>query len=226
MAAYTKVRDRVGENRSDVSLAERAVGGDMAAWNKLYVRYKALFFLWMRGWLKHKEWAEDCAVAGVEALYEALPQYKPERSAFSTWAYRVAYTGVIKFIRDSHDKRNDISSDELLAEVIPALHGPKYDYIMRRLHEEVDRLEPMQHAAVAGHFFYGYSDQEISDLYNIPRRKVCYRRRQGIVALAKRLSDIAFMSIRPETLLSGYNYMMTNDEKENENAQPGGKEGE
>jgi RNA polymerase sigma factor (sigma-70 family) len=195
MAACTKVRDRVEENRSDVSLVGLAVGGDAIAWERLDDRYRALYRQWIRNWLKHRQWLDDCTATAVNELYRKLPQYKPALSAFATWAYRVARTRCIKFVRDYRTNREVVSTDEPSFESIPALHGPEHDHIMRRVHDEVAKLEPEQRRAVEGHFFEGLSDEELEEELHIPRRQVCYRRKQGLAILKRQLADVLFTSI-------------------------------
>jgi RNA polymerase sigma factor (sigma-70 family) len=226
MAVSATVRDRTAENRSDTALVLRARDGDKAAEEELYYKYHTQFLCWIRRWLRHKEWAPDFADAAIAKLFEVLPQYKPELSAFSSWAFIVAKTNVIKLIHDLGTERNDVSADELLDEVLPALTGPEDDFVVSRVREEVAHLNGEQRAAVGGQFFEGRTDEELAAELSIPRRRVCYRRQQGLAAMRDRLSDVPFTSIRPETRFSRYYYMMDHDVKANDTALLGGKEGD
>jgi RNA polymerase sigma factor (sigma-70 family) len=225
MAAHANARDRSAENRRDAALVLRAVEWDEAAIAELYHKYHTQFYSWIRRWLRHKEWALDFADAAIAKLFENLHGYKPVMSAFSSWAFLVAKTSVIQHLHELGTERSDVPYDEMLADLLPALTGPGDDFVNRRLLEEVAKLEPEQRAAVVGFFFFGLSDEEIAEEQHIPRRRVCYRRHQGMAALKLGLSDIPFTSIRPETRFSRYYYMMT-DVKENKPAQLGGEEGD
>jgi RNA polymerase sigma factor (sigma-70 family) len=205
MAAHALARERAAENRFDVALVLRVLAGDRAAEVELYHKYHTRFLNWIRRWLRHKEWADDFAEEAVIQLFQVLPQYRPELSSFSTWAHRVAYTKVMKCIRDLHTERDDVSADDLFLEFLPALTGPEDDYVASRLHEEVACLEREQRAAVGGPYFDGLNDTELAARLRMPRRRVCYRRRQGMAALRRRLKYVPFTSIRPRLRFSGYN---------------------
>jgi RNA polymerase sigma factor (sigma-70 family) len=210
VAVHRTVHDRTVENQCDTALVLRACDWDEAAQAELYHKYHDQFLTWIRRWLRHKEWATDFADAAIAQLFEVLPQYKPELSSFRTWAYRVAYTGVIKYIRDLHTERDDVSADDLFLEFLPALTGPEQDYAARRLREEVANLVPEQRAAVGGPLD-GLTDVELSALLSIPKRRVCYRRRQALAELRKRLIDVARTWIRPKGRFLGYKDIGTND---------------
>jgi len=226
MSVTVTVRDRTAENRSDAALVMRALAGDEAAFDELLFKYRDKFLCWIRPWLRYNLWVDEFADEAIADLVEVLCQYKPELSAFSSWAFIVMRTSVIKSIARVAANRNDISAIELLDEALPALTGPEDDFISSRLHEEVANLDPEQRAAVNGEFFEGRTDEDLAAELAIPRRRVSYRRQQGLAALRDRLSDVAFTSIRPKLRFSRYYYVMTDDVKANDTALLGGKEGD
>jgi len=214
MAAYTKVRDRSAGNCRDIALVLRARDGDIAAFESLYLKYRKLIVCWVRTWLRYEEWVDEFTDDAINVLRSKLPEYRSERASFCSWAYRVARSAAIKHARVVGTKLAVVPIDLLMEDELPAFYGPEYDFLSSRVEEEVIRLEPEQRAAVYGYFYEGKTDDEIAEELHIPRRRVCYRRRQGLAVLRKRLSDVFFKSIRPETRFSGYYCMMT-DVREN-----------
>jgi RNA polymerase sigma factor (sigma-70 family) len=222
----TRVRDRAEENRKDVALVLRARDGDQTAFDELHHKYRGNFLRWIRPWIRCNLWEDELADAALAELLKVLNQYKPELSAFSSWAFIVMKTSVIKSIAKLATNRNDVSADEFLEEMLPALTGPDDDFVVARLHEEVANLAPEQRVAVNGEYFEGRTDEDLAAELSIPRRRVSYRRQQGLATMRKRLSDVAFTSIRPETRFSRYYYMMDHDVKANDLALLGGEEGD
>lgn len=225
MAVCTKARDRPTADQHDVALVARVIAGDKSAEDDLWHRYHEQFRRWVQRWNHINEWESLFVDAATSQLFEVLPHYKPEFSAFRSWAFSVARCAVLKQVRDLCINRADIALDEFLEDVLPALLRPEDDFLSSRVDEEVDRLDPERRAAVRGHFYEGKTDEEIAEELHIPRRRVNYRRQQGMAMIRSRLCDVPFTSIRPETRLSGYYYTMT-DVKEKEPALLGGKEGD
>ena len=226
MAICAAVRDRAAEDRDDTALVLRARAGDEAAIKELRSKYHALFLSWIRRKLWDKDLAHDLADGAIAELFEVLDQYKPELSPFSAWAFIVAKTCVIKLMLVLGTERHDVTPVELLDEFMPALTGPADDFVTSRVREEVANLSPEQQVAVNGWFFEGRTDEEMAAELSIPRRRVNYRRQQGLAVLRDRLSDVPFTSIRPETRFSGYYYIMDHETKANDCALLGGKDGD
>ena len=67
---------------------------------------------------------------------------------------------------------------------------------------------------------------ELAEQHDIPQRRVCYRRKQALRQMKEGLSDVPFMSIRPETRFLVYNSIVAHDKIDSVRAQPGGEEGD
>ena len=87
------------------------------------------------------------------------------------------------------------------------------------------RLQADALPAIDGKFFKGKPDEQIAKEKKIPRRKVNYRKHQGLINLRKALSDVAFMWIRPKSAFFRNYYMMASA-KQNLSALLGGEEGD
>jgi RNA polymerase sigma factor (sigma-70 family) len=225
MAAYTKTRDWSAGNRRDTELALRARAGDKAAENELYLSYYPTIYGRVQRWLWDPQWVKECTDHVMAKIFEDLPKYRPDESAFSYWANMEYRSEMGKHIHDLEIDHPNIPIDEMLEEELPAQTGPLDAYVVSRLHEEAEDLEPQQEAAIDGSYFKGKPDREIAKEKKISRRKVNYRKHQGLANLRKALSDVAFTWIRPQT---GFfrNYYMMASAKQNISALLGGEEGD
>jgi RNA polymerase sigma factor (sigma-70 family) len=196
MSVCTKVRDWTADDRADVDLVGRALAGDQAAESELLGKYRAIFLGWVcRTFRKGNRWTEDYAQEAAIKLHKVLIEYRPERSPFWSWAHIVAKTAIFTFISKQATERNDVSLDALMDDALPVLLGPEEEHIFLRVREEVENLAPEQRAAVRGPYYDGLSDDELALMLGLPRRRVCYRRRQGMAAIRERLSEVPFTTI-------------------------------
>jgi RNA polymerase sigma factor (sigma-70 family) len=222
MAGYMKTRDRAAGNRRDADLVLRARAWDIAAQVELYY---GIFRKWVHRWLRFDAWEVECVDFMMATLFEELHKYRPEGSAFCSWAHMVCRSALVKHIHELSLNRVDFPYDEIVADMLPALTDPMDDYVVDRINEEVANLETEQRAAVSGHYYDERSDAEIAAEQGMPRRRVCYRRHQGEQNLRRRLNDVAFTWIRPQTAFFRNSYVMASA-KENIAALLGGEEGD
>jgi DNA-directed RNA polymerase specialized sigma24 family protein len=203
MAVHTTARNRTAEDQRELDLVNRAQAGDVSAGVELWLIYKSKLRPRVRRWNWIDEWKELFVDAGASQIYEALPTFRFTGRPFRVWAYAVARNAVLKLVRDLGLEEIDIplidAEDEL-----PDPPGPLDKFIETRVREAAYRLKGLQGAAVRGCFYEDKSDDEIAVEQHIPRRKVNYRKHQGLRSIKKELSDIPFKSIRPETRFSGY----------------------
>ncbi|HTW90533.1 MAG TPA: sigma-70 family RNA polymerase sigma factor [bacterium] len=225
MSVSAKARDRAAENESDLALVLRAQAEDPSAKAELWLRYRDEFVHWVRRWNHLNQWEDIFVDSAASQLIEVLDKYRPGGSAFSSWAYTVARTSVLKQVRDLSVNHPDVSLDTVMGESLAVFFGPETAFVVRRIREEAYRLLGLKGAAVRGRFYEDKTDDQIAAEYGTTRRVVGYRRRQGLAEMAEHLRDVSCMLDCTKSLFPGY-YYMTTDEQENEDAQPGGKEGE
>jgi len=225
MAVAAGARDRAEGNNRDNALIRRIRAGDEAAYAELWHKYHNLFLNWVRRWLRFPEWERECADHALAVLFEELPKYEPGRSAFCSWAHMVGRSAIVKHIHDLSIDRADFPLDDIVEDLMPALVGPLDDFVAGRIREEVRNLAPQQGAAVGGHYFEDKTDDEIAAELHIPRRRVNYRKQQGLAELKERLCDVASTWIRPEIGFSRDSYMMASA-RQNISALLGGRGGD
>jgi DNA-directed RNA polymerase specialized sigma24 family protein len=203
MAVHTTARNRTAENQRELDLVNRAQAGDVSAGVELWLIYKGKLLPRVRRWNRINEWEELFVDAGASQIYEALPRFRFRGKPFEAWAYAVAHNAVLKLVRDLGLKQIDIPLTEAEDE-LPDPPGPLDRFIETRVREAAYRLKGLRGAAVRGCFYEDKSDDEIAEDEHIPRRKVNYRKHQGLRSMGKDLCNIPFRSIRPETRFSGY----------------------
>jgi len=190
MAVVAQFRLRESDKRLESVLLARVQSGDIEAGAELRERFRTRLHERLRHWLWNRQWADDLAAEGADAVRECLGEYKSDRASFNTWANRVAFSSIMKRISKLGLDRNDVRLDELVANLLPAVGGPEHAHIIARLREEVERLEPVRRAVIRGTFFEEKSDPELAVELHLPRRQVCYRRKQALRDLEKRLRDV------------------------------------
>jgi DNA-directed RNA polymerase specialized sigma24 family protein len=225
MAAYVEVRDRSVEKESVLTLVRRAQAGDLTAQAELWLLYHEEFRPWVRRWNHINEWEDLFVDAAASQLIEVVSKYNPAGSAFSSWAYSVARSSVLKQVRDLSINHPDVSLDTVMGESLADFLGPERAFVVNRVREEAFRLRGLRGAAVRGRFYEDKTDDEIAAEQHTTRRIVGYRRRQGLAEMAEHLRDVPFTLVCPKDGFSGYYYQMT-DVKENEPAQLGGEAGD
>lgn len=225
MAAHKKTRDRSAGNRRDAELALRARAGDKDAQNELYHRYFPIFHNRVRRWLPDPSWVRECTDDVMATMFEDLPKYRPDGSSFCSWAHMEYRSEMVKHIHELGIDHPNIPIDETLEEELPSMTGPLDAYMESRLHEEVEKLKPQQGAAIDGKYFKGKPDRQVAKEQKIPRRKVNYRKHQGLASLRKALGDVALMWIRPQIAFFRNSYIMAKA-KQNLSALLGGEEGD
>jgi DNA-directed RNA polymerase specialized sigma24 family protein len=227
MSACTAVPEGAADSPSDTELAVRAQAGDLDALVLLHDRYREKCLRGFRHWLWEKDWAEECADEAWARIYEKLPQYNRARGSFGTWAFDVAYSSLHNHVRYLHLGRKDVPLSDMMAEFLPAPTGPEVDFIRDLVWEKVHKLPYEQDFVLESRFGYLCKDKETAERLRILRRKVCYRCDQGLRSLHDQLiSDIRFMSIRPEMRFPVYKQIVNRDGNARRDAQPGGKEGD
>jgi RNA polymerase sigma factor (sigma-70 family) len=227
MAACIRFADRAAVGRTDLDLYRLAIAGDRDALEALLTKYRAVFQLWVRRMFRtDNRWTDDCAQEATIRVWLKLALYRPEKSAFSSWAHVVGISAVFSFLRKHKSERFEVTLDAPWAEGLQTLRGPEELYIYQQVREEVEKLELEQWAAVTGHHYEGKSDEEISQARGIERRKVCYRRKQAERRLKRRLGDVHFMTIRPRMRFQAYYIVMDRMTDAHASALLGGEDGD
>jgi RNA polymerase sigma-70 factor, ECF subfamily len=179
---------------SDLSEAEVvacAQRGEAEAVGRLYEAHQAAIFryLWLR--LGEREMAEDLTGEVFIRMLEALPRYRPSRTPFRAWLYRIARNLAI-----DHGRRAAHFSPVALEEA-PADPDPVGDpalqvddrLSLKALRAGLAGLEAAQREVVTLRFLAGLSLRETAAVVNKTEAAVKALQHRGLASLNQMLNQ-------------------------------------
>lgn len=102
-------------DRKEGELLRKAKAGDMAAFEELILRHEKIVYNLALRMMKHEEDARDISQEVFLKAYRSLPHFD-ERSAFSTWLYRITHNTCIDEIRRRKGKQSYSLEEEMEGE--------------------------------------------------------------------------------------------------------------
>lgn len=162
------------ETMENIELVHLAKKGDMYAFEQLLLRHEKIVYHIVLRMMGESEAVEDLSQDVFLKVYRHLPQFD-EKSAFSTWIYRI----VVNTCIDEMRKRKGKQTYSLEAEIEAtdgsyqrqfADHGdtPEQSMLRQELREEVlsamDTLSPEHKTVVVLRDIQGFSYEEISEM--------------------------------------------------------------
>jgi RNA polymerase sigma factor (sigma-70 family) len=163
--------------RRDHALAQRALGGDAAAFAEIVVNHQKQ--VWHIAWrmLQHRQEAEDCAQEVFLRVHRSLGQYRGE-STLGTWIGRVAFTVALRMAR-KRNLRVDLPGDEEPDAVFERI-GSSEDIVQAKadadqlaiLHAAMEQLPSLPRTVLGLHYFDGLTVAEIAELLDCPEGTV------------------------------------------------------
>jgi RNA polymerase sigma-70 factor, ECF subfamily len=140
-------------------LARAAVSGDVNALGHLYDQLLTPIYRYISVRVRGREDAEDLTQLVFERIVAGLPRYRPGRSPFAAWVFRIARNAVIDHHRrerptEQLDPIHDLPHDEEVEAV--SLRGEQ----IRELRRAIAILTPDQQEAIVLRFVAGLSAEE------------------------------------------------------------------
>lgn len=179
------------DSSDDATLVAAAQGGDRSALETLLRRHYDRLYAVCRRLTGNDADGADAAQEAMMAIVRGLPRFDG-RSAFSTWAYRVATNAALDELRRRR-RRPEPGLDD---DTTPARSGPAPmagpgDGVAARLDIEaaLGAIPPDFRAAVVLRDLGGLSYDEIADVLDVPPGTVRSRIARGRAALAPLLAD-------------------------------------
>ncbi|MFZ4509144.1 MAG: RNA polymerase sigma factor [Fimbriimonas sp.] len=142
----------------DISLVERFLAGDAAAFETLYARYYDKVFAIARGILMDSDEAADAVQEIFTLVYRHLPRFD-KRSRFSTWLFRVAVNRSIQEARKHRFKVKNVELSEALSTPAEDPESPPDP----RIQAAMAQLAPADRALLVLFYWDELSLQEIAD---------------------------------------------------------------
>lgn len=153
----------------DNKLMERCLGGDRQAFETLLVRYQKPVYNAAYRMLNSPDDARDVTQTVFLKVFEHLDQYDPKRRFFS-WIYRITLNESINWLK----KENRL--DPLEGDMADDGRGPETEagneQLMRGLQAAMMTISPDYRAVITLKHVLGCSYLEISQILEIPEKKV------------------------------------------------------
>jgi RNA polymerase sigma factor (sigma-70 family) len=151
---------------------ERAKQGDAQAFRRLVERHRDRSYGLAFRILRSAADAEDAAQEAFVRAWQALPAFRGE-SGFSTWLYRIVAHQSFDRLEQLKRRRDRETAIENLAEHEAAgAHDAEAGARSRRLERLMERLSPVQRAAVTLYYWEDHSVEEVASTLGIPENTV------------------------------------------------------
>jgi RNA polymerase sigma-70 factor (ECF subfamily) len=140
-------------------LGRAAANGDVAALGHLYDQLLTPIYRYVALRVRRREDVEDLTQLVFERIVTGLPRYRPGRSPFAAWVFRIARNAVIDHVRrerptEQLDPVHDLPHGEEVEAI--SLRGEQ----IRELRRAIAILTPDQQEAIVLRFVAGLSAEE------------------------------------------------------------------
>lgn len=187
---------RSDDGRTDDELAEsmRAAGrGDQLAFAAVYdamaPRVHGIVLRVVRDPAQSEEVVQEVFVE----LWRLAPRFDGRRGSAAAWIATIAHRRAVDRVRSEQASRDRAERDAAQAEratdtsAEPVLDRDLAEFERRRVRRALDRLTPMQRAAIELAFFGGHTYREVAALLGEPEGTVKTRIRDGMIRLRDEL---------------------------------------
>jgi RNA polymerase sigma-70 factor (ECF subfamily) len=150
----------------EYELAQKASGGDMQAFEQLYMKYnRRVYSLCLRMMQSHAE-AEDMSQEIFITLFGKLGSFRGE-SAFSTWLHRLTINHVLMHFRKGRVRRERLTTDgEMPLEIVEGTENPARMALLDRitLDSAIKQLPAGYRIVFVLHEVEGHEHHEIAEI--------------------------------------------------------------
>jgi len=176
-----------------LALLQRCLEGEEAAYVTLYNQHAAMIYRLAFGLLQNKEDAEEVLQDSFEYAFRKLAQYNPQKSAFTTWLYRIT----VSRCRNKRRRKwlPTFPLRLLPQQDVPDRQSPSPDSLLeldekqKIIWEALSQLSPKLRETAILRYYNGLRYKEISKILGIPPKTAESRVRLAHKALRKQLDD-------------------------------------
>ena len=172
------------QTNTDNQLVTLLKSGDEGAYAKLYDDYSSLLFGVIVRIVADKREAENLLQDCFVKIWQNTDRYDPEKGKLATWLINIARNTAIDFTRSkyySQKNKNQTIENFVDKDTGISTHSIPVDTLgIRQL---VKKLTPACRQVIEWMYFEGYTQQEISDHFNIPLGTVKLRVRTAMQEL-------------------------------------------
>jgi RNA polymerase sigma-70 factor (ECF subfamily) len=146
-------------------IVERAIQGDQSAFTQLYDLYFDKVYKYMYFRMQKQVESEDLTQEVFIKALKAIGSYKPGKTPFAAWLFRIAHNQMIDFVRKS-DKYRSTSLDEVMN--VAGNEDPVADVErsmeVAELSAAIEGLPPAQQEVISLRFIAGLSIAEVAKI--------------------------------------------------------------
>jgi RNA polymerase sigma-70 factor (ECF subfamily) len=178
----------------DAALLAAVAGGDAAALDQLYRRYRSLAFATAYGVLRDPNAAEDAIHDAFLNVWRAARSFHPAKGSLRAWLLTIvrnAATDHLRARRFSAPAQETRDSCDLKAQTDDVCAAVAAAADARRLRAAMQTLPPDQRSTLELAFFGGLTHGEIAARTGVPLGTVKGRVRLGLRRLRHDLQDLA-----------------------------------
>lgn len=175
------------------ALLERCLSGEEAAYVALYNQHASMVYRLAFGLLQNKEDAEEVLQDSFEYAFRKLEYYNPEKSAFTTWLYRIT----VSRCRNKRRRKwlPTIPLTLLPQQDVQDEKAPTPDSILELDEQQMLVWEALGHLsnklreAAILRYYHGLRYKEIGEILSIPEKTAESRVRLAHKSLKRYLED-------------------------------------
>jgi RNA polymerase sigma-70 factor (ECF subfamily) len=146
-------------------IVERAVEGDQGAFTQLYDLYFDKVYKYMYFRIRRQVESEDLTQEVFIKALKAIGSYKPGKTPFAAWIFRIAHNQMIDFVRKK-DKYKSTSIDEVTYVVgnEDPVSDAERNMEVEELSAAIEELPPAQQEVISLRFIAGLSISEVAKI--------------------------------------------------------------
>jgi len=178
-----------------LTLIERCLGGDEAAYVALYNTHAAPIYRLSYSLLQHQEDAEEVLQDSFEYAFRKLRSFDPNKASFKTWLYRIALSRCRNKRRRKWLPTFSLSQFGPEENDLTDIHTPTPDEAaalntqQQRVWAALNELTPKLKETAVLRYYEGLSYVEIASILDIPAKTAESRMRLAHNALRSLLAD-------------------------------------
>ena len=176
-------------DNTDKELVKSCLSGDSAAFEQIVRNYQRTIFNLVYHMTHDYDQAQDLTQSVFIKVYENLDRYN-EKYKFYNWIYRIAVNESLNFIK--RDRKSEILHDEMASAADDTDIRTDDEELHKTIDMALDRLEPHYRILIIMRHFLDYSYHTMSELLDIPEKRVKSRLYSARQILARILTQKGF----------------------------------
>lgn len=161
---------------------DRLKSGDEKALEELYDRFSSALYGVIHKIVKNEDLAQDVLQESFIKIWTHIKTFDPKRGRLFTWCLNIARNLSIDKIRKSEYKAINQNIEDSVY-IVDSMKNTETATDTIGVKTLVDKLEPDLRVLIEGAYFMGYTQQELSEMLQIPLGTVKSRMRLAMSKL-------------------------------------------